>query len=204
MVLQSPLWVRLRFVSNSSAAKATILIPLIGYLVLFNQRIVNFLNLIKELNGSHDVGVSYRLILLYLGLCAISLGVLIYGWFCPNEVKHYGSAAAFVQGDGPSLRGFVIDDISRRLVQDGRYKDRMEELGAEFGAMMQTHTITESDRERYRMENLHLYFDFLNRSHSIARLICVISYFVGFSLLAMPSAEVFLGVIGILVKKMFG
>ena len=40
MPFEAPLWVRLRFVSNSSAAKATILIPLVGYLVLFNERIV--------------------------------------------------------------------------------------------------------------------------------------------------------------------
>jgi hypothetical protein len=85
MQLHVPLWVRLRFVSNSSAAKATILIPLVGYLVLFNEKVVDFLNLIKELNGTHDAGVSYRLILLYLGLCGIALGVMIYGWFCPNE-----------------------------------------------------------------------------------------------------------------------
>jgi predicted membrane channel-forming protein YqfA (hemolysin III family) len=204
MPMQIPLWVRLRFVSNSSAAKATILIPLIGYLVLFNQTIVNFLNLIKELNGSHDVGVSYRLILLYLGLCAIALGVLIYGWFCPNEVKHYGSAAAFVQGDGPSLRGFVMSDLQVMIAKTEPYKTKLEELSRELDAKNHEAGIDHNDRERYRIENLHLYFDFLNRSHRIARLICVASYFVGFSLLAIPSAEVFVGVTAILVKKMIG
>lgn len=201
MGLQTPLWARLRFVSNSSAAKATILFPLIGYLVLFNQSVVSFLNLIKELNGAPDVGVSYRLILLYLGLCAVSLGVLIYGWYCPNEVKHYGSAAAFVQGDGPSLRGFVIDNISTTLVEDKRYHDQMVELSQEFGEIGQSRQVTENDRERYRTEHLHLYFDYLNRSHPYARAIAVVSYAIGFGLLAIPSVEVFWGVLTILYKK---
>ncbi|MGM4958111.1 hypothetical protein [Bradyrhizobium sp. 604_D8_N2_3] len=201
MIWQIPLWARLRFVSNSSAAKATILIPLIGYLVLFNQTVVSFLNLIKELNGSPDAGVSYRLIFLYLGLCAISLGVLVYGWYCPNEVKHYGSAAAFVQGDGPSLRGFVIDNISKMLADNKRYHAQMMELSDEFRSIGQNRTVTESDRERYRTEHLHLYFDFLNRSHPAARAVAVVSYAIGFGLLAVPSAEVFWGVMKILYKK---
>jgi hypothetical protein len=104
-------WVRLRFVSNSTAAKSTILVPIIGYLIIFNDNVVNSLNLARELGIHSNAGASHRLVLIYLGLCAISLGVLLYGWFCPNEVKHYGSAASFVRGDGPSLRGFIMNDI---------------------------------------------------------------------------------------------
>src|SRR3954454_24281518 len=88
--LKTPLWVRLRSVSNSTAAKATILVPIIGYLIIFNEKVVEFLNLAKSVEMYGGVEVSYRLILIYLGLCAISLGVAVYGWFCPSEVKHYG------------------------------------------------------------------------------------------------------------------
>ena len=165
---------------------------------------VGILSLVRELNGSHDAGVSYRLIFLYLGLCAVSLGVLIYGWFCPNEVKHYGSAAAFVQGDGPSLRGFVIQDISMRLAADPRYKGQMQDLSDEYGTAAQSRPLTIDDRERYRTEQLHVYFDYLNRTYPVARTITVVSYGVGFGLLAIPSGEVFFGVIRILMKKLFG
>ena len=196
-----PLWAGLRFVSNSTAAKATILVPLIGYLILFNAHIVQFLNLIQELNGSHHLGVSYRLIFLYLGLCSVSLGVLAYSWFCPNEVKYYGSAASFVQGDGPSLRGFVIDDINRTLAADERYRPKLQELSDELRAIKESRTVSDRDTERYRTENLHLYFDYLNRRYPAARVFTVLAYIIGFGLLGIPSAEVFAGVVKILFKS---
>jgi hypothetical protein len=58
----TPLWVRLRFVSNSTAAKATILVPLIGYLILFNEKVVEFLNLAKDIGSHGGAEASYRLI----------------------------------------------------------------------------------------------------------------------------------------------
>ena len=41
-LLYTPLWDKLRSVSNSTAAKATILVPVIGYLIIFNEKIVEF------------------------------------------------------------------------------------------------------------------------------------------------------------------
>lgn len=45
-------WTTLREVGNLSAVKATVLIPLIGYLILFNQNVVEYLRLSPELTGA--------------------------------------------------------------------------------------------------------------------------------------------------------
>jgi hypothetical protein len=50
----------------------------------------------------------------------------------------------------------------------------MKDLSDNFGSIARLRPVTEDDRERYRTEHLHLYFDALNRSHSVARLIAVI------------------------------
>jgi hypothetical protein len=202
-LLKSPPWVRLRFVSNSTAAKSTILVPLIGYLIIFNAKVVSYLNLAQEF-GVHNVGVSHRLILIYLGLCAISVGVLLYGWFCPNEIKHYGSAAAFVQGDGPSLRGFVMNDIQLLIAKTEPYKAKLEELSLDLSRKSDRDGIDDGDRERYRIENLHLYFDYLNFGHPSVRKAVFWSYVVGFVLLAIPSLEVFGKVMWLLMKLIVG
>lgn len=202
--LKIPLWTRLRFVSNSTAAKTTILVPVIGYLIIFNEKVVEFLSLARPFGAHSGTDVSLRLILIYLGLCAVSAAVIIYGWFCPTEVKHYGSAAAYVQGDGPSLRGFVIDNISKTLAADERYFPQMKELSDDFGLIAHRRPVTDDDNERYRTEHLHIHFDYLNRIHPVARLGTVVCYVVGFGLLAIPSAHVFSAVIGIVFKRIFG
>jgi hypothetical protein len=198
----TPLWVRLRFVSNSTAAKATILVPLVGYLILFNEKVVEFLNLAKGIGSHEGAEVSYRLILIYLGLCFISLGVVVYGWLCPNEVKHYGSASAFVQGDGPSLRGFVIDDIARGLENSGQ-RPRLQIISDALNEKIRRQVANEDDSERYRIEMLHLHFEHLNESHPIGRRVCFSAYVIGFGLLAIPSAVVFKSVIVILAQMIW-
>lgn len=199
-----PQWTRLRFVSNSAAAKATILVPLIGYLILFNQSISEFLSLVRDLDSRPAVGVSYRLILLYLGLTGVAGGVLVYGWYCPNEVKHYGSAAAFVQGDGPSLRGFVIDEINQVLSQHKPYSNKLQKLSLELTNEADVQPLNEGDWEKYRIEHLHLYFDYLNESHRLPRLMVCLLYTLGFGLLAIPSGEVFWKVLCLLQAKIVG
>jgi hypothetical protein len=146
-LLETPPWVRLRFVSNSTAAKSTILVPLIGYLIIFNANLVSYLNLVRELGFEPHVGVSHRLILIYLGLCMISVGVLLYGWFGPNEVKPYGSAAAFVQGDGPSLRGFIMNDIQLLIAKTEPYKTKLEELSLDLGRKSDLNGLDANDRD---------------------------------------------------------
>jgi hypothetical protein len=202
-LLYTPLWDKLRSVSNSTAAKATILVPVIGYLIIFNEKIVEFLNLARVVEARSGSEVSYRLILIYLGLCAISLGVVIYGWFCPVEVKHYGSAAAYVQGDGPSLRGFVIDEIGK-LLEGSPLRDRLEECGKQLNHKhLHSLPISDDELDRYRIEVLHLHFEYLNLSHPLARSICFWTYVVGFGLLAVPSSIVFTRVVHILLEMIF-
>jgi predicted membrane channel-forming protein YqfA (hemolysin III family) len=202
-LFKTPLWVRLRFVSNSTAAKATILVPVIGYLIIFNEKVIDFLNLARAVDAHSGAEVSYRLILIYLGLCSISVGVVVYGWFCPNEVKHYGSASAYVQGDGPSLRGFVIDDIGR-LLENSAQRPRLQVISDALQERVRRGVeITDEQFERYRIEMLHLHFEYLNSSHPVARAICVWSYLIGFGLLAIPSRIVFKRVIGILIGMIF-
>ena len=87
--------------------------------MLFNGNVVHYLKLVRELGGRDDVVVSSRLIIIYIGLVNVAVGVVLYVWLCPTEVKQYASAAAYVQGDGPSLRGYPIETITKVLSEHG-------------------------------------------------------------------------------------
>lgn len=106
--------VSLAHLGNLTAVRLTILIPLVGYLIIFNANVVKYLDLAKEFVGisSHhfDFGVSAKLLLIYFGLCALAAGSVVFSIWCPTEVKHYGTSAAYVGADG---RNIGISRLSR-------------------------------------------------------------------------------------------
>jgi hypothetical protein len=96
-------WARLREIGNSPAVKLTIVIPFVGYLIIFNESLLHYLDLSRELFGHHgnlpgseQAHVSWRLLLLYFGLCFIAAGAALYGWYCPDEIKSYRLPSDYV------------------------------------------------------------------------------------------------------------
>jgi hypothetical protein len=110
-------WSKLKSLRHPKLGRLALLIPIFGYLILFNENIVKYLNLVSSLitKTSYDVGVSPRLLLIYSGLCMISVAVAIYSAFCPSQVTHYGNVSAFAQGDGPGLKDFAFEEIESGL-----------------------------------------------------------------------------------------
>jgi hypothetical protein len=189
-------WTDLRAVSNSSAARATIFVPLIGYLIIFNDNLVHFLDLARELGGSPVHGVSSRLLWIYFGLCSVSVGAVLYGFACPPEVKHYGTANAYIAGDGDSMKSAVMTAIQERLEKSdfGRRLFNLRAGDALSGGEDPTET---------KNALLHMYFDYMNTRHRRTRIATTWAYLVGFSCLAVPSIEVFARVLSLMVRRMF-
>ena len=48
MSAKFPKWSLLRTVGNLTAVRLTVLIPLVGYLIIFNENVVKYLDLAKE------------------------------------------------------------------------------------------------------------------------------------------------------------
>jgi hypothetical protein len=96
--MPTPSWDKLRSIGNSRAVKLTSLIPLIGYLILFNEHVVSLLHLDKSLlGGIAENFLTSRLRLLYFGLFTTGVGALLYMVFCPMKIKQYADAVEFAQ-----------------------------------------------------------------------------------------------------------
>jgi hypothetical protein len=90
-----PRWTLLRRVGNSVPVRLTVLIPLVGYLIIFNSYVIHYLELAKELVGNPPPsGASTRLLLIYFGLCALAAGSVIYAYMCPEQVQRYTASIA--------------------------------------------------------------------------------------------------------------
>jgi hypothetical protein len=60
-------------------------------------------------------GVSTRLLWVYFGLCFIAAANVIYGFMCPQEVKEYPTANAYIVGDGDSIGYAAIEEIENQF-----------------------------------------------------------------------------------------
>jgi hypothetical protein len=64
---QAPTWSTLRTIGQSRVLSLTILVPFVGYLILFNEHVLSLLTLWPELFGGADAIVG-RLYFIYFGL----------------------------------------------------------------------------------------------------------------------------------------
>jgi hypothetical protein len=114
-VTYSSKWDDLRKLGQSRLVALTILVPLLGYMILFNEQIIKYLEIsspyfhdifITDTPADGDglsISLAYRLYFFYFGFTFLAIGNIIYYFCCPVLVKEYGSAAAFHATEGPIM-----------------------------------------------------------------------------------------------------
>jgi hypothetical protein len=194
-----PRWSQLRAVGNSGPAKLTILIPLVGYYIIFNAQLVHYLDLVSEIGGPtmHSHSVPPRLLLIYFSLCFFAVGAAIYSVLCPDEVKRYGSSAAYVGEDGPSLKAFASQPIAQEL-RNSPYANEYEEILQYNNLRISQDFSIQEARVEIQNGRLHLYFRYKDKSYPSMRLIAFLCYIIGIIGLSIPSLGVFVRVVRIL------
>ena len=127
-------WDRLRKLGNSSFSKLTLLLPIVGYLILFNDEIISNLELSAEYVGQSilvtfladgslsDEMLGYlsnsmRLYCLYFGLLAIALATLLYQFYCPEIIKDFSSPGEYVRSEGAIVSDNAFGEMLRGRVQ---------------------------------------------------------------------------------------
>jgi hypothetical protein len=191
-------WSRLRGIGKSSAAKLTVLLPLIGYLIIFNKNVADFLHLASEFTEAADTqfGIAPKLMLVYLGICAVALGQVMYGVFSPVEVKAYGHETPYVLDAVRVTKDFEYEKLEAALRVSAyrseyiRMRDRYERTPGP--------PITEEQKAHINNGVLHLYFRLLNNRWWAARWSAGAFYLIGFVCLVIPSAGVFFRVLKII------
>lgn len=173
-------WTQLRGIANSSVAKSTILIPLIGYWIIFNEYIAGWLRLILPFadSGPH---VSYRVLWTYIGLTFFALGTSLYALCCPSEVKKYRDYQDYINGDGNAMTRSTIATMLEHLERNGY---------AELRGAVEKMTRDDGDADV-----MDVYFHDRNESSPLARLIVTLFYYLGFGILGTLSVQIFVRVV---------
>lgn len=115
-------WSSLSSIGNSHIAKLTILMPIIGYLILFNENVVDLLRTVIPLNGFQaDKGIleylhSKALYFLYFGLLIFGVGVALYNINVPRQIKKFPYVEDYIVSmEGIGTSNLIIGSFNNVL-----------------------------------------------------------------------------------------
>jgi hypothetical protein len=208
-------WTGLRSVGNSPLARLTIIIPLVGYLIIFNEYALQYLHLSHRLFDGQPTStsevqstqISMRLLLIYFGLCAVALASAIYTVACPPEIKRHGSPTEYSGGDGQNLSVGQLVEIAKKFrpsnAQTVRFVNFAGTLADKslFGAALTKFREQNTEDE---VEGVRIHFEKLDESLPLARVSSGALYATGFIILAIPSLDVFWRVARLFVRTLVG
>jgi hypothetical protein len=151
LISQKIVWSSLAKIGQSWPAKLTILVPFLGYLLLFNENtemIFRFSDFFLK-----DIGVdsvtepskfaTKNLYLTYFGACAFGVGSILFSMFCPYEVKRYDGIMDYV--DNVQLDNTpVLAKSNLQTVLDGYFSMEREDGGSVIKSSEYPHDL-ESD-----------------------------------------------------------
>ena len=202
LFLRRPYWTSLRSVGNAPAAQAVILIPILGYWIIFNEHIAGrYANLTGEVIQGAQGNPPWRLFLTYFALCFVAVASAFYRWRCPSEIKLYPAESEYVGHISPEISGIELMRVELALKNGDEESQRGYER---LQKAIETAPVTQlqAARDGVKRNTLLLYFKLCNRSSPIARMIVVTFYAVGFLILFLLSLEVFWRVTKAMLRAM--
>lgn len=200
-------WLEIRRIGNSKLVQFTILIPVLGYLIIFSEWFIK--DIIGSSSGFYHMWKIYTL---YYGLSFIAFGSLIYNIYCPKIYRNYGSLAEYINNEE---RLYNKSNMTRVILATiniiRKYKTFLPlDAGSNVRSFYPNYINIEINDQRKRsitnkatevvdtgqiVEYLAAYYLVHSDVNTKQRLIVLILYGIGFILVAIPSLAMFIEVI---------
>jgi hypothetical protein len=205
-------WDSLRRLNESRVVKLTILVPVIGYLILFNSHLIEYFKLVIDmnLNCCQETGSiwertrSLRIYYLYFGLTCVGFASIIFQARCPALIKAHPSSLQFIEREINLVTARKIYEFSeevqrlantplrrgeRELFERGN--DRMREVVLDPRAAFASISL-DVLRIAAFPDLMHLLYRLTRLSRPVSRLGATALYGAGFAILAVPTIETFI------------
>ncbi|WP_217513126.1 hypothetical protein [Vibrio metschnikovii] len=225
MCLTIPKWCALRLVGSSKVVKLTVFMPFVGYLILFNNEIISYLELSKSALGIDSSGIEdvsfERLYQLYFGLMIVGVASLLFSLFCPQIVKANADEYSYYEKELFSMtanRIRAISDMLRKSIPEEemsilessirRYNDALSHAKQQVPkgniSFDQIYLVAEKNKNEALSDILKV--EWFCRINSTPKLRLLISglYGIGFVILIYPSVNIFVKVCSIVWGQFWG
>jgi hypothetical protein len=107
-------WSSLSGIGNSRVAQLTVLMPVVGYLVLFNAEIATWLETVipqrskSEIPSVWDGLFEHNLSFLYFGLLTFGLAVTVFNVAAPRQVRRFPNFESYIENMMPIATPHVV------------------------------------------------------------------------------------------------
>lgn len=204
--LYSRTWTQIRGIGNSPAIRMTVAVPVLGYLILFNETLRSRLNLWHDVFGANlGPALPWRLVCLYFGLTAVAIGSLIYQWRCPQIIKRYDGPLDYIGAVEARGSDQMRTWIRERVMIDPRGKMLIDEAEDTRRRRLQEQDPKDHPPLHTDFWRTVLSIDYVTQDQSrpTSRAFAIALYYPGFGLIAIPSIDVLVRVVLHVARSMF-
>src|SRR5712672_873411 len=93
-------WSMLRELGQSNLVKASVLMPVFGYLLLLNENVHAYLTIQFDTNWPFNLVPSmWRIWMLFYGSFFVAMASILFSWQCPVEIKQYATPYSLVDSE---------------------------------------------------------------------------------------------------------
>ena len=199
-------WSKLRDLGQS----ASLLMPVFGYLLLLNEHVHTYLTIQYDADGlGHYLPPTWRVWMLFYGSFLLTLGSMLFAWWCPAEIKLYASEFQMADTERPHLTAHnlthqiadklatLYDSMSvweNSIFKMPRLKPKLDNLEAGTSQELQT-------GDQWGLGLIHIW-RVSDIKHPKFRILILVFFRVGIVLLTIPAIVTFLQVTILLTKHL--
>jgi hypothetical protein len=203
-------WSKLRDLGQSNLVRASVLMPVFGYLLLLNEHVHTYLTIQYDADGlGHYLPPTWRVWMLFYGSFLLALGSMLFAWWCPAQIKLYASEFQMADTERPHLTAHNLthqiadkikalydsmSDWEDSIFEMPRLKPDLDNLGAGTSQELQT-------SDQWGLGLIHIW-RVSDIKHPKLRILILVLFRVGIVLLTVPAIVTFLQVTILLTKHL--
>lgn len=167
------------------------IIPFVGYLILFNSYVVSLVSSVFELASVADEEVTSisNLYFIYFGLTALGIATLMFQLLCPPLIKEYMSVRAYVESNIDFMTEHRLESLCNHIDKTNNEKHPVVENARK--ALGQELVKNKEGLRGASIDVLQHFWNLSSWSKVRTRLCIVLLYIGGFILLTIPSIKMF-------------
>jgi hypothetical protein len=185
-------WSSLRLYGNAPLVRSTILIPVLGYFLLLNANLVEWLQLHAPWVPGSSFDVGWKILCFYYGSLVLAAGTSLFAWWCPRPMKKYAGPVEF---SGAELTFFTAGEhfnhlramvFSEHDSMNERQR-RMPELNGMDATAHEAGCSPRSQRDQLAIQMLTQHWHWHDTQHMAVRITILLLFFFGSGLVLSPS-----------------
>lgn len=177
-------WSTLKGIANSKFARLTVIVPIVGWILVYNDTLIALLE--KYLEEDFPEEINWRVYTFYVGLFFVSVSSILYATFCPRGINEHPTMVDFIR----HYRMIFTEDYAKYLDEKRSREPSIWETPPEARRSISGGTVLvhwQSENEEKIVNYLRDEYFVENYSWPIVRVVALVVFLIGAGLASIPT-----------------